>query len=632
MSPLKSILFCSYFFLGMASFLPLEEQHSGFFWLIFFMVKCSLLLPGLLLLLWGHGLALCSWTKASEDKADSLSILSEMLLGLVLVGLEVFILGLFIHPKISAWFPFFAGFGFLIFFQNQLQKRLIQVRLGFFDFWKDFSPYQKISIFLIGALWSLRLLQLFDFQNHEDAYLYHLSLSEIWLYLGKTGFTLSNVCSGYAWIMEHFFLLIKTLVGGNAEQNALAQISHAFLGFGAFFLLIMKILRPYGRTAQIMGSILFLQPHFLAFLTLPKNDGIQLGGLALAFYGLFREKPKYFLIGAVVAPAAKVSAAASLAIITIYFLVKKIRNKAKFFPLCKLLFQGTLLSLLSISPFLIHNTYMTGNPLFPIANNFFKSKFGPQSFASITDRSPFTAQFSDIGQTSLFLLKFFPFIYVGLLASILIRFFRKESPKKLDSSFYQLGLFGLISLSILLGPIAQALDGRFFLLFISLLLCASLIFLISSIKDLPKEKFWLTLFSLLLLSQSQSEVLLSKAKEFFLKPQLTADFFERKPLIAINHELSSLAPFDQKKILTISETNTSYFLKKSTFLHPSFSYPFLLKPWVDLDDEEKKKLIEDLKPDFLILHKSQKESLSRYFRSDKVVLKKDPFIVLDTQN
>lgn len=547
--------------------LPLDQAVNFAGWPVLFAMKMGLCFTAVSLLLWGLGALVWAPKEAKAVPETAVHILARMLLGLFAIGLLTFGTGLIISPTWAPLLSILLGVCGLGLRGTALEWDLRNILRHSIAWARDLTAAQRACVALLALLFLVRSIDLLDFHGHEDSYLYHLSLAEIWMRQGHTGIALDNVTSGYAWVVEHFYLFVRQIARGAAEQNALAQLSHFFIGFGLFFWGMLHVLTLRNRWTPILLAWIFANAHFLSFLMLPKNDGILLGALTLTLVGFYERRVSWFLLGCLCVGSIKITGAISLVALGLVGIGRMIWQRESMAKDGALLGLGAFAALVGCAPFMLQNAWVTGNPVFPLANNIFRSPYGPSSFQSIVaEMQPLSITFEEWFRSKVWLLRKYyglvlvPFIWIGTIEPLLIFILAFAAVD-----------FGLLSLA--LGPAGLRVEDRHFLIAIG----PSLALVVLAIDRLRAKSLQVGAMGLLAcaaLAQTGFEVQIKDAKRFFAKTQLTEDLLNRKPLMAINARLNALP--SPVHVLALTHANTAFFLTNGRFWHETTSYPVLL--------------------------------------------------------
>lgn len=571
-------------------FLPLDQSCHASWLPYYFVAKMLGCYLGILLSLWGMGSLLSiplfkvagsvfftsgGSPQDSSPSTQRVRFFFTTFLGLFLAGLVTFLLGLVFPPqKFQATILFYIGI-FLAFLQrSELQK-----------LWKEGKAILETSvsdkffllIFSILLIFSvIRVFSVFDFQNHEDSYLYHLSLSERWIYLGHTGVILDNITSGYALSIEHFYLFVKLLVVGNAEQNALSQLFHGTIGFGTFVCVFYSLARKRFDRIWCLGFLtFFLQPTFLSFSLLPKNDAFVLAVVALSLWGLLNKQYAYFWGAALLACAVKITTAVHLLSLGLIYPIFYCTTKKEFYTYTRILFFAVCLCILGFFPFAANNMLVTKNPFFPLLNDIFTSPYASNSMQSIVqEMTPFSINRENLLSSLVALLRNQAIFSAGLLFFFILWIRKRVHPDRLVLFISMFSMCDFLFLILFLGPFGKRVEDRHFLIPLACLTLLALLAIYNGLKGNRYERKIFILIFLSAISISHVDSSLRTDFRFLQKTQLTQDFFTRKSLIKMNADLSALQK-KNTKVLAFTHSNTSYFLENGIFWHKSLSFPVL---------------------------------------------------------
>lgn len=591
-----------------AVFLPLDQSWSFTGASSFFAIKITLIFISIFSSLWATGFLVLKPIKKYFLHHDvlaleldsfwsrSFSFVSASFLGVWFVSQIVFLWGLYFVPS----YVIYLLVPLLIMLTLILHRRLVDEFLLFFrdvtSWVKSLGKEHWASYFVVVCVFLLfvfKLSLLFDFQDHGDAYLYHLSLSEVWEYLGVTGVVKENITSGYAWSVEHFNYFLKMLVFGNAEQNALAQMMHFTFGLLLFFISMVYLFRLKPIAIAIL-AVLLLQTNFSFFAMLPKNDGYLLGALGVALVGAVKkDKLFYFFLGAFLASSIKITASIGLVTIGLLFVFIRYTEGEKIIPSLAIVTAAAFLSIFSISTYLSHNYNITQNPFFPLFNNVFQAEWGPKTFKSLVTEM----HFFDVSLSEFFLsLKSLCQRYLFLLFSLVVitwAFIKDDSSKEIFRrsrlTFFVVGLalFSFILTALFLGAYRVHVEDRHYYFPVALLLASAVCFL-------DKYKVWARGSGIVLIivafSQSGFDTAMVHFKDYLIKPQLTQDLMKRHSSLAVNRYLSNT--YKDYKVLALSSANRSYFSENGIWLHETISYPINQWNLQKLDSDDVLELIE----------------------------------------
>jgi hypothetical protein len=454
---------------------------------------------------------------------------------------------------------------------------------------------ETLGFAFVSVILGLYFFNTFHFQNHEDAYLYHLALADDWIREQQVGLIYTNIFSGYAQAVEHFYLFLKILFKGSSEQNAAAQMFHAMFGWGTFVVLLLELCSTYLTRVQRLYFILVCaSSHIAFFMFLPKNDGFAAAIATLAIISWLRGYTALFLSAAAVAFAVKsttsicfISIAASAFFVETWSKKERSKHVMQNFGLLMLAACAMLLLWL---PFGLNNYLASGNPMFPVLNEVFKSPYAPTNLSDVvTEMRPFSLSIAGFFSSAWRLYTYQPAYLLATVASCFgVVFLGKQKfmgvlPK--FSDFGVLALIYFIFLLTLLGPFMQV-EPRHFMPVIGIFIVISLTTTIRILNKSTKQWVGTVIIAGLALSTSQADV---RAKNFikYLKQQnITGPLLQEKPVIAFNHFLTHQYPNEHPNVLALSTANTSFLLAKGEFWHRTKAYPLCNLSYADIKQAE----------------------------------------------
>lgn len=575
--------------LALARALPLEHETSGLGGRLLFMLKSTVAFLALAPALYGWGRGLNALVRsclraagiAVERHGDpwrASSVLLQLLAGLVAAGTATFLLGTVTPPQ-----PWHAALIVALGLSALTLGRplaLADARVAIAAVWRRLGRMERGLAALLLTLTAVRLSSVFAFQGHEDAYLYHLELAEAWLRDERTGILLSNIYSGYALAVEHYYLLLKLLVVGNAEQNALAQMSQALIGFGGFVAgldaLGRRLLAPRERLAL---GLSLLQPVFLAFFVLPKNDGLLAAAGVLAVAAVADGAAGAFATAAAVALAIKPTAPLGFTAIGLAMLALGLpRLPAGRRGVAALLGMAALLMLTVWLPFGLSALARTGNPLFPLLNHLFLSPFAPTSLAQVVQEMRPLSMSAEGYLRALFKLLAAEPLYAAAAALALaglawrgrgaLRQLAGEPAFRLAAA---VALSAFVVLQLAMGEFGGLVEHRHFLLVLGplLVVAGAVLFRVAGSWGIPAVA--LAAVGLAGLARSNVDVAAQRFAASLRHANLTEALFAQKPVLRLNHGLTKEP--GPLRMLALSTTNTGYFLAGGEFWHPTMTWP-----------------------------------------------------------
>ncbi len=601
-------------------FFPLEEDLHGHWVPFYFVLKMLGCYAWTLLSLWGMGgvlseilfkISSSQFFRRAQDQDSSyqdrmIRFFFNAFLGIFLVGLCTFLIGLGIPPqRFQAIAISILGIFFAFLQREHLFVLSRDVKVIFLSF---LDKKSQIVLSFLTVMVVARTFSVFDFQGHEDSYLYHLALAERWIDLGHTGIILDNITSGYSLSIEHCYLFLKLLVQGNAEQNALAQLLHGTIGFGTFVSIFYFISRKFlERMWSLVFLAFFLQPKFLAFSLLPKNDAFVLAIAPMSLWGLMSKKDGYLWGAALLACTVKITTVVQLVSLGLVYPIFYATNKKEWYGYIKVLLFAAFLCVLGFFPFAVHNFVMTKNPVFPLLNNIFNSPFAPSSMQSIVqEMAPFSLNMESLID-SLFALLKSQFIFPLGLSLFIVQCLRKKVQSNQLVLFISiLSMFNFLLLLLCLGPYGSRIEDRHFIFPLACFVFLALLAIYHSVKNGPYQRRAFFAIFIVALSISHFDTSVRSFFEFFQKPQLTADLFSRKSLIKMISDISSLKQ-KNVKILALTGSNTSYFLEHGIFWHKSISFPVLFWEFDHMSEDEWRYKIKENSITHLIVPKKSQE-------------------------
>jgi len=602
------LLLLAMLWLVLARHMPMEEAVGGplgAWWLV---VKSSFTFLALLPMLWGWGIvsliplrkiaSVIVGIPTAAIKMDDLGLWTgcSLLLGVAVVGLFTFAGGLIWPPSWSSALPLVAGgnlLAALAWRSNGLGWRHSVAELTD-TYQHQITRQSKLWLWLLLAVVALRCSMVFFFQGHEDAYIYHLSAAESWLQRGHTGVFVTNIYTGYALAVEHYYLFLKILAVGNAEQNALAQISHLICGYGTFVWALLTLARPWLNRRERAAFVLICMHTWLVFfMLLPKNDGYLAGAAALALVGIARGVPTLFLAGASVAMIMKPTAGLTFAAIGVADLLTRPElggdHGRAFATHLRLLLTGALLMIAEWAPFGLRNAYVTGNPFFPLLSELFPTPYAPELSRVITEAEPFKLSVVTLFNSLSRLLISDITITIGLLTCIYLvatrrtHFVLKPFFASADCRF--LLVFSTIAFFILqlfCGEFGKQVESRHFLAMLGPLMVIGVALLVQATPESRRRKVTPVVIALMGILYSNFDVALRDLYRGLSGDGVTFGLFEHKPNMLLNHHLSRLISKDATSITNTATMprvfanticNAEYFLSNAEFWHIKKTYP-----------------------------------------------------------
>ena len=533
------------------------------------------------------------------------------LLGTALCGLITFVVGLVTPP--TPWLVVVlsaAGFALFCRYPPQLPRWV--------DVWPK-ATWERLLLLLVAAGYAFRLGDTLFFQSQEDGYLYHLSLAELWLRHGQTGVQLANIYSGYALNIEHYYLWLKLLGRGTAEQNALAQLTHLGIGYG----MCLAALRGLGgrwlggvKTTVLLAFC--LHGPLVAAIILPKNDGFLAASALTALYGLLATQPLYFMAGAAIAMAIKPTAGLIFAVIGVTAITQSALNKsgkdlprrawvARLAHMLQLLSVGVVLMLAGWLPYAWRNGAVTGDPFFPLLGELFPTPFAPGLQSVIAEARPLSLPLAALLRSLVMWLVSEPMVLLALAAGLAAQLSRASSqgtlrflrwPRLMPLLVFSVGGFCLLEEAM--GPYATMVSPRHFLTMLGVLATISTGLLFAGCVQRRQIIVAACLGVALGLSFSNLDVSARDIFRHLSQGNLSQRIMAQKPLLAVHAELNRrLAHGAPARVYAITESNASSFLTVADFWHATMTYP----AWTwsaDVSGEELGSLLRKNHIDYLI--------------------------------
>ncbi len=583
--------------------LPLEASVTSSVGPLVFIIKSTLTFISLLPMLLGWGLFLLLLlgriavpTGISEENYVTQPRLAlwtgcALLLGVATTGLFIFVSGLVWAPSWKGALPLVSS-GYLLFALAWSRRWLNWRPCVTHVFQRDSKKsrsWDKRLLWLLGMAVFVRTSGVYFFQGHEDAYLYHLSAAESWLQRGQTGVFLTNIFSGYALAVEHYYLFLKLLARGNAEQNALAQLSHAIFGYGTFVCALLVLAEPWLKRRERAAFILVCMHTWLIFfMLLPKNDGYLAASVGLALVGLVRGMPIMFFAGAATAMIMKPTSGVTfvaLGIATIICNLFKVQNRwREVAQSLRLLFAGAVLMILSWAPFGWRNAVVTGDPFFPLLTEIFPTPFAPSLSRVITEAAPFQLNFDSLLRSFGRLLSSDAMIVIAT-ATLLGSLFSRKGRQALSTIAKDPGnqlmlaflIIGFVLLQLFTGEFGHHLESRHYLVVLGPLLVLSAIVFVAPFSD--RHRTWITptVIALIGLGYSNFDVAARDLYRGITSSNITSTFLARKPNFMLNdylaQKIKAAAPNHLPKVYANTICYAEYFLNNAEFWHPNKTHP-----------------------------------------------------------
>ena len=604
--------------------MPIEEQVLHPLGPALFAGKVLLTFAALLPILHGLGhlplvplrrlAARFAWHSATDDCPEErrwLRLSLPALLGTATCGLITFVVGLLTPP--ATWLvALLSATGFALFcrYPPELPR------------WAEVWPkatWERLLLLLVATGYAFRVSDALFFQGQEDAYLYHLSLAELWLRHGQTGVQLENIYSGYALNIEHYYLWLKLLGRGTAEQNALAQLTHLGIGYGV----CLAALRGLG--ARWLGGVkttvllaFCLHGPLIAAIILPKNDGFLAASALMALYGLLATQPLYFIAGAATAMAIKPTAGLIFAVIGMTAFIHSASFKRGSHPLrpawqarlthmLLLLSAGVMLMLAGWLPYAWRNAAVTGDPFFPLLGELFPTPYAPGLQSVIVEARPLSLPLATLLRSIVTWLLSEPMVLLALAAGLAAQLSRASSqgilrflrwPRLIPLLVFSFGGFCLLQEAM--GPYGTMVSPRHFLTVLGVLATISTGLLFAGCVQRRQEVVAACLGVALGLSCSSLDVSVRETLQHLSQGNLTRRIMAKKPILSVHAALNRrLAHAPPARVYAATESNASSFLTGADLWHATMTYP----AWTwgtDVSGEELGSLLRLYHIDYLI--------------------------------
>ena len=230
-----------------------------------------------------------------------------------------------------------------------------------------------IAVLLLAATSAPGILWSSEFGGY-DALSYHLQLPREWMAAGRIVPLEHNVYSFMPGYVEGAFLHLDLVVGDAIEASIACQMLHAWCALAAAWLVGSLAARYGGAMSGCVASVMFLgTPWIIITGSLAYNEMAVSMMLAAGMLAIDQRRTSAWrratavglLAGA--ACGAKLTAAGFVALPLIVLLAWKlpVRQWLAAFP------SFALTALLVLSPWLIGNAIVSGNPVFPFGTAFF---------------------------------------------------------------------------------------------------------------------------------------------------------------------------------------------------------------------------------------------------------------------
>lgn len=438
---------------------------------------------------------------------------------------------------------------------------------------------QKSFLVLFGVFVLSHLVRIFLMPGHEDGYLYHLSLAELWQRTETTGVLPQNLPSGYAWVWEHFLYFIFVLVKSPFEQTLFAQLFQFVLTVGLFRALGKSLFCSLGKSKGSERGLSFfltffiLHPYFSYQWLLPKAEGVLLVVSCLSLFAYCERRPGLFVIACFILGAIKISLAPFLAVLALVALIEVGLKRVSFCLWCCFFLKGALAFLSGMMAYVVTNYLRTGNPFFPLFNGLFQSGWIEGGFApSVSAIMPFSLTLKQFLQSVGLLLRDH-FSLLLLLAFCLFKL-RTCKDQVEQRSFGLLcgslvfGSLAVLGFSVLFGAYGVTSEPRFYFPIISwLALVAVVVFMATADFGKSATKTVLVVAILGLLSNVHFK---PQRITTLFSTSIVEELFDKKPLL----RLLSLFAKAEERILLMTVSNANSFSGGSHVFHQTISYPY----------------------------------------------------------
>lgn len=626
-------------------FLPVEGAQSGFFWRCwyFFKVPCAFIALVIPLVGLGHfplrilGFFIPETSHTHADGNPLFDFWVQVVAGICCAGFGVMLIGQIIGvTSLTAWFP--LALGYMSYVTLMGPSVLHPARRLFVKGFTESRITRGVSALVIFMLVIISL-SFYRFHEHGDSYLYHLALSDNWITKGKTGVILSNIYSGYALAIEHFYLLLRLITNGVAEQNALAKFFHFYFGYGLAICSVLVIFRKWLSPKWGMAFVLIaLQSEFVFHASLPKNDAFMVGVCLAALASYVVGSPANFILMGMVAFSIKLTAAFWFGSLGLTILVFDMVRKEKL--------QNDLMLLSAAAAAMVAfwyvgfgywNQAITKNPLFPFLGEVFHSPFGRDLQKVVYEMQPLKMT------PTLFLTsvaRFFltePLMVIGGGLGIAVILYQmackaKRRVSRKDPTFTLiLGqcLVAFVVLQLAMGVYSSGAFVRHYLAIHLLLTCTAFLALVHLITFWPKVQHGLLAFLLIWgVSRSHAEV---KAYKFYQSLR-HADFIDQlrhmKPRFAIVQDFEKLMRgrhHGELRLLDTTENPQRMLVGQVEVYHPMNAYPIF--KWADekLPAQYWSRRLAEEGMCYVLTSKSYKGPWIPRFKTGPVIIEQGPY-------
>jgi hypothetical protein len=354
-----------------------------------------------------------------EGALSPIEILLATLCGAMISGVLFFSLGhLRMGLNVTAWLWTACALGLCFWKRAFLVRVVAATARSLSASWSGVTTGERWAFAGVLSVAIIRSLSTTAPQTHGDQYLYHLTVAKIWDAMGYPGIDVLNVTTGYSWSIESIYAYLYQFTGTGIVHVLASQQLHCVFGFFGVLLVTYKIIRlGFGRLWSMLLLLLFMSPYLTQMTFFAKNDAIAflmvwlvVWAVMVSFFGDTKENSQsvmerpsqvVFLISPFLL-AAKITAAIGCAVMGFCAILARalFRDRSVLTPSDDARFLGSFafwlrvaaLSVLGILPFLIAAVLQTGNPLFPILNNVFRSPLMPfTANAIVQEMSPLAA-------------------------------------------------------------------------------------------------------------------------------------------------------------------------------------------------------------------------------------------------
>ena len=592
-----------------AAGLPIEQSLVGWYNPLFVLIKMTIAVAALLVPVAGLGALLVDplarWRRTGANGVEhALGASASLLLGVVLAGLVTFLLGQAIRPGPTLGFTV-LGLAYAASWHSYRPNGfLTESIMGAREGWRTVRPtwtrFEQVAWGIVAVATLVKLVPAFMYQQHGDPYSYTVSATDRWLRLGRTGLDLRDIHTGYALGCEHFYLFLKLILGGHTEQYVGGTLFSVIAGFGTFVTGMLALARRFApRAALPLVAAFALQSPFTYIAWQPRNDATLAGFALLAVAGLALELEGLFLAAAagvfiVKAPGAITFVALGL---TTFVLGKKFLAPSRLKRTFTTLAGGAALMVLVWCPFAVYNYLTTGNPLFPLANELFRSPFAPTQFGDvIDDMAPFTVTLLGSLRGLGRMLGTHPVYVLGILTLVATPFLARGRRPAVaawlkDPAFAVVVVFVVIDaylVQLATREYTPDFASRHVLAVFGPLVVLALAAITWVVSGTRAERVVMPLLLLLCLADSRLEVSVQEIFRFVTTPNQTASIQERQPILKLTAFLDRyVREHDLKDQRVVSVANNlSYFLTAAEFWHETKTYPMWSWPIGKMTTEE----------------------------------------------